>query len=93
MVGGPFRATVRDKRVVRVIYFPTGAIGGEASGFPTIDALFDSARTTLEYGHAVRICYDARFGYPVSFTSVDVGQEWSTVFTMFVTKLHPLRIQ
>jgi hypothetical protein len=90
VIGGPFRVTVEGRRVVRFVT-EFGDVGGEASGMPTIDALFDSVRTSLDYGQTVRICYDTRLGYPVSFASNTVGQEWSTVFVTTVSKLHPLR--
>lgn len=91
VMGGPFRVTVEGRRAVRVSYLEFGEASDEGSGFPSIDAVLDSARTALEYGHAVRICYDPRLGYPVWFASAEVGQAWSTVFFMTISKLHPLQ--
>ena len=88
-MAAPFRVTVSHRKVVHVVD-EFGDSGLEVVGFPTIDALFDSALTALEYGHAVRICYDSRFGYPNSFATTEVGSEWSTVFVTTVSKLHPL---
>jgi hypothetical protein len=91
MFAGPWRVTVRGDSVVRVVYQESGDVGDGGAGVPTVDALFDSARTALEYGQMVRICYHARLGYPVTFASNAVGHEWSTVFITRVSKLRPLQ--